>query len=339
MSEARGTKRTADSSEEAPSSKSKHQDGRGSSQNVAYGKLILFGEHFVVYKAPALVAAVAAVTSCEMRFTDESGLVVVDDRPAVPGYKVEKKAEADEAIGLVLRHFDLDPSARGIHLTFGGDLTAVSGIGASAAQVVALARAIGRTLPRELTEEEVNQAGYEGEKGYHGTPSGIDNTAATYGGVLKFRRTEGDPIFERQKIKSPVRIVYASTGITASTTKVVGDVRAKKEADPAWFDGLYSKYMELVKEGEAALEACDWARLGGLLDQNHALLQDLTVSCKELDEMVGVAREAGALGAKMSGTGRGGLMLALTPSEESQQAVMAALKAHGSPQVWATMLA
>jgi len=306
---------------------------------AAFGKLILFGEHFVVYKVPALVAAVAASTTCEFSYTDEPGLEVIDDRPAVEGYKVEKKAEADEAIAIVLRHFELDPSIKGMRIKFGGDLTAVSGIGASAAQVVALARAISGTRETPLTEEEVNAAGYEGEKGYHGTPSGIDNTAATYGGVLRFQRTEGEPIFTMKKITSPVRIVYASTGITASTSKVVGDVRAKKEADPAWFDALITKYTALVEKGEAALDACDWDTLGGLLNENHALCQELTVSCKELDDLVDAARKAGALGAKMSGTGRGGLMLALTPTEEQQQAVMEALKACGAPQVWSTTLA
>ena len=89
------------------------------------------------------------------------------------------------------------------------------GIGASAAQVVSLARAIGLAEPRALTEDEVNAAGYEGERGYHGTPSGIDNTAATFGGVLRFQRTEASPIFVKKKIATPIRIVYASTGITA----------------------------------------------------------------------------------------------------------------------------
>ena len=305
----------------------------------SFGKLILFGEHFVVYKVPALVAAVAAVTDCVVEFTDAPGLEVVDNRPAVAGYKAEKKEEADVAIGLVLKHFKLDPAARGMRITFGGDLTAVSGIGASAAQVVALARAIGLALPKELSLEEINEAGYEGERGYHGTPSGIDNTAATYGGVLRFQRTEGAPIFDKKKLGSPVRIVYASTGITASTSKVVGDVAAKREADPAWFDGLLTQYKALVVKGEAALDACDWPALGELLNQNHALCQALTVSCTELDTLVDAARGAGALGAKMSGTGRGGLMLALTPSEETQAAVTAALKAAGAPEVWATMLA
>jgi len=281
---------------------------------------------------------VSAYTDCECAFTDAPGLDVVDDRPAVAGYKKEKKAEADEAIAIVLRHFGLDPSKRGMKLTFGGELCAVSGIGASAAQVVALARAIGLALPRELSEDDINAAGYEGEKGYHGTPSGIDNTAATFGGVLRFQRTDGAPKFTMKKIQNPIRIVYASTGITASTSKVVADVRAKKEADPAWFDALLTQYVDLQSRGEAALDAGDLTTLGRLLDENHALCQQLTVSCKELDELVLAARAAGALGAKMSGTGRGGLMLALTPTAEAQAAVAKALEGL-APQVWTTTLA
>mmetsp|Transcript_43284 Transcript_43284/g.64164 ORF Transcript_43284/g.64164 Transcript_43284/m.64164 type:complete len:336 (-) Transcript_43284:323-1330(-) len=303
----------------------------------AYGKLILFGEHFVVYKVPALVGAVSCYTDCDVEFTAEDAeLQVVDERPAVPNYKVNKKEEADHAISLVLKHFDLDP--KGLKLTFGGDLCAVSGIGASAAQVVAMSRALSLALPKPMTEDEINAAGYEGEKGYHGTPSGIDNTASTFGGVLRFQRTDDAPIFDKKVLPQPIRIVYASTGITASTTKVVGDVRAKKEADPAWFDGLLQQYLEIVKKGETALDTGDLDTLADLMNQNHTLLQQLTVSCKELDDLVDAARSAGATGAKMSGTGRGGLMLALTPTQEIQDAVFASLQKL-APQVWKTTFA
>ena len=101
-----------------------------------YGKLILFGEHFVVYKAPAIVGAVSAATTCHCELLPDdgttSGLLVVDHRPAIPGYKVTKQAEANEALNLVLDHFGIDTAKRGVKLTFGGDLCAVSGIGASA---------------------------------------------------------------------------------------------------------------------------------------------------------------------------------------------------------------
>lgn len=276
-------------------------------KTCAFGKLILFGEHFVVYRAPALVGAVAASTVCKMEFTNGNEVEIVDNRPAVPNYKVKKAEEGKQAVNLVLKHFKLE--GKGVKLTFGGDLCCVSGIGASAAQTVSLSRAIGQTVPLNLTKEQINAGGYEGEKGYHGTPSGIDNTAATYGGLLRFQRTSGDPIFVKKQLQEPIRIVYASTGITASTTTVVGDVRAKKDSDPEWFDGLMQKYLALVERGEKAIDECDLNELGRLMNENHGLCQELTVSCKELDDLVDAARRAGAIGAKMSGTGRGGLML------------------------------
>lgn len=307
-------------------------------QTRAFGKLILFGEHFVVYKVPALVGAVSAYTDCELQYLDEPGLEVVDNRPAVPKYKEQKYDEGMEAIYLTLNHLGVDVNKRGVKLTFGGDLCCASGIGASAAQVVSLARAVNLAEGRSMTEDEINAAGYEGEKGYHGTPSGIDNTAATFGGLLRFQRTDDAPIFDKKSLASPIRIVYASTGITASTTKVVGDVRAKKEADEAWFSNLLGQYKSLVEEGQRAIEAGDLITVGKLMDQNHALLQELTVSCKELDDLVAAAKSAGAIGAKMSGTGRGGLMVALAPTDEVQDAVAKTLEAM-APQVWKTTFA
>lgn len=203
---------------------------------------------------------------------------------------------------------------------------------------MSLARALAVAQGRSLTEEEINQAGYEGEKGYHGTPSGIDNTASTYGGVLKFQRTDTAPIFDVKTLPSPALIVYASTGITASTTKVVADVAAKKAADEDWFAALLARYMDIFNEAEVALQACDWVKIGKLADLNHSLCQDLSVSCAELDTLVTAARSAGALGAKMCGTGRGGLMWAICADAASQEVVFSALSAI-APQVWKTEFA
>mmetsp|Transcript_15891 Transcript_15891/g.23950 ORF Transcript_15891/g.23950 Transcript_15891/m.23950 type:complete len:132 (+) Transcript_15891:634-1029(+) len=112
----------------------------------------------------------------------------------------------------------------------------------------------------------------------------------------------------------------------------------KKEKDPKWFDDLMTKYKVVYAEAEAALEKGDWKKVGVLADKNHKLLQDLTVSCKELDDLVEIARKAGACGAKMAGTGRGGLMWAICLDEKSQNTVFDALS-KAAPQAWKTEFA
>jgi len=307
-----------------------------------YGKLIMFGEHFVVYQRPAFVAALEAYTWCEVELTPETewgcGLVVRDVREAVPGYKDEKKDEMLESTKIVLKHFGVDPAKRGVAITFGGPLCAVSGVGASAASCVALARALAEALGRKLTEEEINAAAFEGEKGYHGTPSGIDNTAATYGGVLRFQRsaTQGaPPSFESRKLVRPVLVVYAGTGITSSTTKVVGEVAKKRAENPQWYEALQKRYESVFARADEAFRRGDWDAIGKLCDENHALLQELGVSCKELDELVAEARRAGAAGAKLAGTGQGGLMFAVCRDAASQRRVFEALSKK-APQAWMT---
>jgi mevalonate kinase len=313
-------------------------------EHRAFGKLILFGEHFVVYHKPALVCAVKAATVAEVELSSSewsTGLLVEDLRPAVPGYKDEKAHEMLESMRLVLGHFGVDSAKRGVKIVLKGDLAPVSGIGASAANCVSVARALAAALGRSCSEAEINRAGFVGETAYHGTPSGIDNTASTYGGVLRFQRTAGDPLFETRALGQEILIVYASTGITSSTTKVVGDVRAKREADPAWYAALEQRYMAVFDAAERAIAANEPGlarKLAQLALENHQLCQELTVSCKELDDMCAVAMAAGALGAKMSGTGRGGLMFAICEDVASQDAVAAAL-GKVSPQVWKTAFA
>jgi len=317
-----------------------HDNKRAKKEHVGFGKLIIFGEHFVVHnERPALVGALEAYTTCEVQIEDESkwttGLIVVDERPAVPGYKDEKKDEMLAATKLVLQHFGVDCEKRAIRVHFGGPLCAVSGVVASASSCVALARALSEALGRNCTEVEINAAAFEGEKGYHGTPSGIDNTAATYGGLLRFQRSSKGPIFETQTLEAPCLVVFASTGITSSTTEVVGDVRKKKESNPEWFEKLQSKYDDVYARGLKSLKAGNMKEVGKICDENHAILQDLGVSCKELDDLVLCARKAGAAGAKLAGTGRGGLMFAVCEDEASQAQVFQALSAV-SPQCWMT---
>ncbi len=307
-------------------------------QGSGKGKSILFGEHFVVYGIPAIAAGIAAETIATVTRKDESGWSLDDNRPAMPGYKDKKAEEQKVSIKNVLEYCNIDLAREGIHIELGGDLVCASGVGASAASCVALANALDDEFNLNLSLEQINEAGYEGEKGYHGVPSGIDNTASTYGGLIWFIRNMagGPPTFEALKLKEPMHLVIASTGLTASTKEVVGDVRRKKDEDPQWFEGIIKEYETLVGNGREALLQLDRQRVGELMNKNHKLLQQLTVSCDELDNLVRIARENGALGSKMTGTGRGGNMISLAPDRETAEKLARALENDGAVASWIT---
>jgi mevalonate kinase len=298
-------------------------------QHNGFGKVILFGEHVVVHGAAAIVAGVSEYTDCSLRvLPGKPGLEVVDNRPAVPGYKVAKRDEQKLAHNLVLKHHQIDLSKDGLEATLGGPLVPSSGIGASASDVVALSRALNELYNLKLTEDQVNHSAFVGEGGYHGTPSGVDNTAATFGGLLTYQKTAKGPKFTKMPSKTPLYLVVVSTGITASTTKIVGEVREIKEKQPEHFAGIMRDYQTVFDAATDAIKAGDIDRLGQLMNENHRICQRMTVSCDELEAIVTTARSAGALGAKMSGTGRGGIAVALCRDAVSQAAVAAKLKAH-----------
>eukprot|EP01065_Artemidia_motanka_P032106 TRINITY_DN39158_c0_g1_i1.p1 TRINITY_DN39158_c0_g1~~TRINITY_DN39158_c0_g1_i1.p1 ORF type:complete len:357 (+),score=135.21 TRINITY_DN39158_c0_g1_i1:59-1072(+) len=301
-------------------------------KHIGFGKVILFGEHVVVHSLPAVVCAVKEFTDCTVvRTPGKPGLSLTDNRPAVPGYKTEKRAEQKEAHDLVVKHLKVDLSKDGVHVTLGGPLVPTSGIGASASDVCSLSRALSDAFDLKLDDDAVNYSAWVGEGGYHGTPSGIDNTAATFGGLLSFRRTAtpGKPDFRKLETGGEgAFLVVVSTGITASTTKVVGEVRSRKDADSAWWDGKVSApYQEIYDKAVKAIHGGDWATVGELMNANHALCRDeLKLSIPQLERIVETARGAGALGAKLSGTGRGGIAIALCRTTEQQQCVAAAVR-------------
>jgi mevalonate kinase len=293
-----------------------------------YGKTILFGEHFVVYGLPSIASAIDSKTICTV---ERSGMQeLIDDRPATPGYKQEKYEQYADSIKRVLTACGLSPGEL-LRITFAGDLYVASGIGASAAACAALARALNEEYKLKYHNEKINEIAYEGEKAYHGTPSGIDNTAAVYGGLIWFVRNMegGKNTIELIKMKEPVEIVLGNTGITSSTVEVVGDVQKQKKENPEKFSRIFEEYKKLAVDAKTALEESNLEKIGALMNQNHKLLQDITVSCKELDLLVEAALKEGALGAKLTGTGRGGLMIALTPGRKLQEKVAAALEAKG----------
>ena len=304
-----------------------------------YGKTILFGEHFVVYGLAAIASALGSYTITNVKVVEGKGWTVDDQRPATPGYKKKKFDEAMRSISNVIEHLGIDIETQKLEITFAGDLIAASGVGASAAQCTSLARALNDSFNLNLDNEKINEAAYEGEKAYHGTPSGIDNTASTYGGLIWFVKnlSGGKNIMDLLQSPKKMPLVIANSGITASTIEVVADVKRLKEADPEKFEKIFNEYKALSEKAKKALFEGDIATVGDLMNQNHKLLQKITVSGEINDKLVDIALKNGALGAKMTGTGRGGLVIALAENEEVQEKIAKAIEEKGY-DAWRTMI-
>jgi len=298
--------------------------GKGS----GYGKVILFGEHFVVHSIPGIVSAIDSSTDAEVKKSTK--LNICDERKTSKGYGEEKRLQQIESIERMLTAMQIEPNLP-LDIWIGGSLPGFSGLGASAASSVAIARAINEELELNLSNEQINAIAYEGEKAYAGNPSGIDNTAATYGGLMWFKKnpTKDPDLVEKIRIPRPTEIVIGSTGKTANTKLMVEGVAERKKQDPKKYDPLFKQAENLATAGRKALETGDLKKVGDLMNENHRILQEIGVSCKELDLLVDMARKQGALGAKLTGGGGGGCMVALTPGKEVQGKVASAFKTAG----------
>jgi mevalonate kinase len=299
--------------------------GRGS----GYGKVILFGEHFVVHGVPGIVSAIDSTTDAEVKKA-QKGLNIKDERKTTKGYSEEKRLQQIESIQRMLDFIGLEPKTS-LDIWIGGTLPGFSGLGASAASSVAIARAISEELSLNLTNEAINQIAYEAEKAYAGNPSGIDNTAATYGGLMWFKKnTMGGPdSIERLRVRRPIEIVIGSTGRVANTKAMVEGVADRKKKNPQKYDQIFKQAENLSTAGRKALENYDLKKAGELMNENHRLLQEIEVSSKELDLLVDLALKQGAFGAKLTGGGGGGCMVALSPGKVLQGKVASAFKTAG----------
>lgn len=298
--------------------------GKGS----GFGKVILFNEHFTVYGIPSIVSAIDRSTTATVEPFEGTGWVIDDQRKATPGYKEEKLEQQKDSMERILKAAAIDATRNPIKITLKGDLVAASGIGASAASCTAIARALSDEFNLGLSDDRVNELAYEGEKGYHGTPSGIDNTAATYGGLIWFVR-ETPNLIERMKLERPIEIVMGNTGLVADTKAAVAGVRERKEKYQEKYGKIFKEAEDLAYKARKALESYDLKAVGKLMNENHKLLQAIEVSCKELDFLVNLARERGAFGAKMTGGGLGGNMVALTPGKDLQEKIAREMEKEG----------
>ena len=178
----------------------------------------------------------------------------------------------------------------------------------------------------------MNALVYEVEKRHHGTPSGIDNTVIVYEKPVYFARISPTEAIETFPIARPFTLLVADTGQASPTHIAVGDVRRLYEAEPDRIGAIFTRIGEIVRAARRGIESGAVESLGPLMDENHALLRDLTVSSESLERLCQAARAAGAWGAKLSGGGRGGNLIALV-SPERADSVADALRAAGAVNV------
>ncbi|HKA88524.1 MAG TPA: mevalonate kinase [Haliangiales bacterium] len=262
------------------------------------GKVILLGEHAVVYGHPALAGALA-------RGVAVTATGAAADRVRVAAWGLDAAGDHPAAIALGRIRAALG-TARPVEVVGETDLPARAGLGSSAALSVAIARAL---APR-AGDAAIERAAQEGEKVFHHNPSGVDVALATRGGLGVYRRGAGLlPIAAR-----PFRIAVGLTGEPRDTGARVAQVAALRERDPAATDGRLAALGELAVAGRDALD--EPGRLGPLLDEAQRHLAALGLSSPGIDRLVALARGAGALGAKLTGAGGGGAVLALAPGRE-----------------------
>lgn len=272
----------------------------------APGKLMLLGEHAVVYGYPCLVTAVDKRLYVEVELVNKE-----EDEIIAP--QVKESRFVLESIAFFKKKFKID---RCVKITTKGDFSHSVGLGSSSAVTVATFKALSELFNRQLSLKDVFDFSYQVNLAIQGVGSGFDIAAATFGKTTYFV-TGGKTIQPLSMIPLPLVVGYS--GIKADTPYHVRKVAEHFKAKNAELQKIFEKINYLVNLAKNAITKKDYTKLGKLMTENHILLQKLGVSMKRLDKMVEAAITAGSWGAKLSGAGGGDCIIALTPPGRRRQ--------------------
>jgi hydroxymethylglutaryl-CoA reductase len=292
-------------------------------QGTASGKVILLGEHAVVYDRHALALPLEKAVSASLQETRAPTRLLFSDSgqrfassECVTGGATELLYFVMERLGVAKRSFEVRLRSR---------IPPAMGLGSSAAVAVALLRAFNNVLDLALDDAAINELAFACEKLAHGSPSGIDNTLATYGRPVLYRKDAPRPIAFIELQEAPP-LVIAASGLRGITKNQVAAVRSRYERNVDRYNAIFDEIDEISVAGAEALASGDYGALGALMNICHGLLNALQVSVPELERMVDIARSAGAAGAKLTGAGGGGSIVALCPGrvDEVERALQSA---------------
>lgn len=297
-----------------------------SERQSACGKIILLGEHAVVYGRPAIALPIPlAVEAAVRKETAGQGVNIL-----IPRWGLEQKVhENTQGLAGILAKVlaELELLEENMSIEVFPHVPRAMGLGGSSALAVAILRAVDHAYALKLSDARINELAFECEKAAHGTPSGVDNTVATYGSPLIYRRVNEQPRFETLTLGQPLELVVGLTGKESLTADAVARVRRAWQHYPERYEAIFDQIAHLTEAGREALLSGRLEEIGELMNLCHGYLNALQLSTPELEELVHIARNNGALGAKLTGGGVGGSMVALCP--DNKQAVRAAMNAAG----------
>ncbi|MCE7737601.1 MAG: mevalonate kinase [Candidatus Heimdallarchaeota archaeon] len=304
--------------------------GKGS----APGKVIIAGEHSVVYGYPAI--AVALGIRCNAVTTNGDPGILINSldlnkncRYGIQDIAQLKRGETVHdsfdsialAISETLNRLDKEIN---IEIEIHSQIPISAGLGSSAAVVVASIAAVLDLYQKTLPKKDISSIAFESEKITHGKPSGIDNSIATYGGILRFQSGS----IEQKELKHTIPLIIGNTKITRDTKKLVGGVSDLKTSHKNIIEPILQTMGDLADRAETFIENKELEKLGKILDINQGLLDSIGVGHNELSKYVWKARSAGALGAKLTGAGGGGCMIALAKDKVSRDEIVQKLESN-----------
>ena len=301
------------------------------------GKTILFGEHAVVYGYPAIAVPLDSISlNVKIRAQpNKNGSIIINDQ--LEENLLLENLKPDHtyrtAITTILDELNIT-RLPALEIRLSSTIPIASGLGSSAAFAVGLVRSLSAFLGFKLTSEKISEISYKIEVFQHGTPSGIDNTVIAFNEPVFYKK--GSPA-EFLNIKAPLTLVIADTGIRSTTKDTLIQVRKFMESHQLISEKIMQNIGEVVERARIELENGNLNVLGILMNKNHALLKQLGVSCEELDHLVEVSLNEGALGAKLCGSGRGGNIVALC-DDASAESVKSALLKNGSTHCFVTIV-
>lgn len=299
------------------------------------GKVILFGEHSVVFGNPAIAAGLSlhASATAELDASLDAPTLFLPSLSAVVSCNAERcigdhSLEVLPAFLALCEHFDL--RKRGVRIDVSLDIPIGAGLGSSAALGVAIAGALGRiAAEKSISSGELIAAANKWEQVFHGNASGIDVTLAALGGLKRFVRGETATSLS---LRRPLHLVVAHTGESSGTKKMVESVARQQAAQPEKVAKLFAGIAAVTRAAEGEMQNGNWDALGQLMELNHTLLSALMLSTDSIESLRSMAKDFGALGSKLTGGGGGGCVLILMRDEKAMRAME---KNFRSKNVWA----